>query len=73
MGAVHNAVEDGIANRRIADEFVPARHGHLAGDQQRALLVAIIDDLQQIASLLGSERLRPPVVKDQQPGAFQRR
>ena len=33
--------------------------GNLAGDQQRALLVAVIDDLQQVAPLLGGQRLRP--------------
>ena len=58
MGAVDDAVEDGIADRRIADQFVPARHGDLAGHQQRALLVPVIDDLQQISPLLGGQRFR---------------
>ena len=35
--------------------------------------MAIVDDLEQIAPLLGVQRLRPPIVDDQQPGAFQRR
>jgi hypothetical protein len=33
--------------------------------QQRAAVVAVVDDLEQIAALLGIERLRPPVVDDQ--------
>src|SRR5208283_1324618 len=70
MGAMHDAVEDGIADRRITDQFVPARHRDLAGDQQRALLVAVIDDLQEVAPLLGGQRFRTPVVDDQQPGAL---
>src|ERR1700733_1709711 len=73
MGAVHDAVEDGIADRRIADQLVPARHGDLAGHQQRTFLVAVIDDLQQVAPLLRVQRFRAPVVDDQQPGALQHR
>src|SRR5208282_3848629 len=73
MGAVYDTVEDGIADRRIADQFVPARHRNLTGHQQRAFLVAVIDDLQQVASLLGGQRFWTPVVDDQQPGALQHR
>ena len=71
MRAMNDAVEDGIAERGIADQFVPARHGDLAGDQQRAFLVAVLNDLQQVAPLLGTQRLRSPIVEDQQPGALQ--
>src|SRR5580692_3168305 len=60
MGAVHDAIEDGIADRRVADQLVPARYGNLAGHQQRALLIPVIDDLQQVASLLGGQRFRTP-------------
>ena len=73
MGAVNDAVEDRVAEGGIADDLVPAADRNLAGDQQRAPLVAIVDDLEQIAALLGVERLRPPVVDDQQAGAFERR
>ena len=72
VGVVDDAIEDGVGERRVADEFVPAVHGNLAGDQQRALLVAVLDDLQQVAPLLGGQRFRTPVVEDQQPGALQR-
>ena len=49
---------------------MPASHGDLAGDQQRALVVAVVDDLQQVAPLLGGERLWPPIVDDQQARAL---
>jgi hypothetical protein len=49
------------------------RSGSVLGDQQRPLLVAVIDDLEQVMPPLGGERFGPPVVDDQQPGAFQRR
>ena len=42
VSVVHQAVEDGVGQGRIADQFVPVVHRHLAGDQGRALAVAII-------------------------------
>ena len=54
--AVDDAIQDGIADRRIPDDIVPTCHGDLAGDQQRALFVAVVDDFQQVASLLGAQR-----------------
>ena len=60
MGRVKHAVQDGVAEGGISNDVVPRGHGDLAGDQQRASIVAVIDDLQQIAALLGVERLGPP-------------
>ncbi len=40
--------------------------------KQRAAIVAAVDDLEQIAALLGVERLRSPIVDDQQSDAFER-
>src|SRR6266566_4480791 len=51
---------------------MPAIDRDLAGDQQGSPVVAIIDDLEQIAALLGIERFRPPIIDDQQAGAFER-
>jgi hypothetical protein len=62
MGIVNDAVQDGVAERGIADHVMPAVDGKLAGDEQRSLVVAVVDDLEQIATLLGGERLRSPVV-----------
>ena len=73
MSAMHDAVQNGVADRWVAHEFVPAGYGNLTGHQKRALLVAVIDDLQQIAPLLGGERLGTPVIDDQQLCTFQRR
>jgi hypothetical protein len=53
-------------------DFTPAIDRDLAGDQQGSPVVAIIDDLEQIAALLGVERFRPPIVDDQQAGAIER-
>src|SRR6202050_1329579 len=62
VGAVHDTVQNGVADRRVGDEFVPALHGNLAGHQQRTLLVAVLDDLQHVAPLLGGQRFRTRVV-----------
>ena len=58
VGVVDKAVEDGIGDRWIADHVVPVIDGHLAGDDGRSLLVAVLDDLQEIAPLLVVELLR---------------
>jgi hypothetical protein len=50
----------------ITDDVVPAIHGELAGDEQRTLVVAVVDNLEQIAALLGIERLRSPIIDDEQ-------
>jgi hypothetical protein len=57
MGAMNDAVQNGIADGRIADEFVPAGYRDLAGHQQGSFLVAVFDDLQQVAALLAGQRL----------------
>lgn len=72
VGIVNKAVEDGVGERRIADHVVPMIDGHLTGDDRGTLLVAIFDDLQEIAALLVVELLRPPVVEDEQVGSGER-
>ena len=72
MGAVNNAVQYRIPERGIPDYVVSAGRRDLAGDQQRTLPVTSIYDLQQIPPLLWAQRLRPPVVQDEQPSALQR-
>jgi hypothetical protein len=61
VGVVDNAVEDSVGQRGVADDLVPAFDRQLAGDQQRAGVVAIFDDLEQIAALLRAERLGSPI------------
>ena len=53
MGVVHQAIEDGIGQRWVADDFIPTLNRHLAGDDQRTGLVAVLDNFQQIVALLG--------------------
>ncbi len=67
-----DAVEDGVGERRDADHVVPAVDRNLAGDDQRALVITVFDNFEQIAGLLGRQRLRPPIVQDEQFGAGDR-
>ena len=60
VGAVDDAIEDGVGEGGIADDLVPALDWQLAGDEDRAGVVAVLDDLQEIATLLGIELLRSP-------------
>ena len=58
------AIEDRIGDRRVSDDFVPAIDGQLAGDDNRAGFVSILDDFEQITALVGVERFWSPIVQD---------
>src|SRR5271166_2588008 len=66
IGVVNDAVEDGVGERGNADQVMPAVHGNLAGDDERAFVVAILDDFEQIARLVGRERFGSPIIQDEQ-------
>src|SRR5208337_2160572 len=51
IGVVNDAVEDGVGERGNADQVMPAVYGNLAGDDERAFVVAILDDFEQIARI----------------------
>lgn len=68
VGVVDEAIQHGVGDRWISNHIVPVVHGDLAGNDGRALLVAILDNLQEIASLLVAELLRSPIVQDQEIG-----
>ena len=71
MSVVHQAIEDGIGEGRIADDLVPVLDRKLAGDHGRAAPVPILHDLQEVAPLLGGHGRKSPVVEDQQLDARQ--
>ena len=66
IGVVNQAVENGIGKGRFADDIVPGGDGQLAGDQDRALAVAVLDDFHQVAALTGGQAIRAPVVQDEE-------
>ena len=65
-------IEDGVGDGRVGDHFVPVIDRQLAGHDGRAAIVPIIDDLQQIATLILGQGRERPVVEDQELDAGQR-
>ena len=63
---MNDAVEYGVGERGYPDQIVPAVDGNLAGDDERSLMIAVFDDFEEIARLLGREGFRPPSVEDEQ-------
>ena len=51
---------------RGANHIVLAIDGNLAGDDEGALVVAVLDDFEEIAGLIGRQGFRPPIVEDEQ-------
>ena len=72
ISVVDDAIEDRVGERWHPDHIVPVVDGDLAGDHDRANIVAILDDFEQIARLIGGERLRAPIVEYEQFGARDR-
>jgi hypothetical protein len=68
VGVVHDAVEDGVCERWLADYVVPCVQRQLAGDDCRSCSIAVFDDFHEIAALRSGQPIRPPVVEDEQLG-----
>src|SRR6476620_6390201 len=57
VGVVDSAIEGCVGHGGVADDFVPAVDGQLAGDNDRASFISVLDNLKQITALVGVERL----------------
>jgi hypothetical protein len=66
------AVEDGIGVSRVADQRMPLTE-ELAGDDGGAAAVAVLeDDLQEVVAGCGVERLKAPIIEDEEIDATER-
>lgn len=72
VSVVNEAVQDRITERGIADDVVPVRHGDLAGDDCGSAAMAIVEDLQEVATLRRIEDRQAPVVEDKELNAPER-
>ena len=72
IGVMDDAIEDSVGDRRHPDHLVPAIDRDLACDDERTCVVTVFDDFQEVARLVGVERLRPPIIEDQELGACDR-
>ena len=71
MCVVDEAIEDGVGEGRVADDLVPMFDRKLAGHHGRSAAVPILDDLQEVAALLGGHGSESPIVEDQKLDARQ--
>ena len=69
---MNDAIQYRVTESGIGNDVMPLRHGDLTCDQQGSLVVAIVDDLKQITTLVGGERFRSPVVEDEEIDALER-
>ena len=65
-------VEDGVGVGRVCDDRVPVLDGKLAGDDGRSAAIAFFQDLKEIVTRLGIERLESPVIENEQLDAAER-
>jgi hypothetical protein len=54
VGIVHEPVEDGVGERRIADVVVPEVERKLAGDERRAAADTVIEEFEQVTAFAGA-------------------
>lgn len=65
MGVVEKPVADGVSEGGIAELIVPELWVELAGDDGRAIAVAVIDNFEEVSAFALGERGEPPVIKDE--------
>jgi hypothetical protein len=66
IGIVDDAVENRVGECRDSNHIVPAVDRNLAGDDERAFVVTVLDDFEEITGLFRREGFRPPIVEYQQ-------
>ena len=69
---VDDAIEDGIGVGGVADQLMPFVDGDLAGDERRSAAVAFFENLEEVVTRGGVERLEAPIVKDEELHATER-
>jgi len=63
MSVMIDLIENGVCERRIADDLVPLLDRNLTGDDSRDALVTIFEDFEKIATL---ERRQTAIVQNQE-------
>lgn len=66
MRVVHQAIQNGVGQGGIADDWVPFGDGQLARHQGGALVVSVFEDLEEVFALLFGQRREAPVVQEQE-------
>ena len=66
MGSVEDAIAKRIGVVGVTDGGVPLLDGKLRGDERRATLGTLFDDLHEVASVRVLERVKEPVIDGEQ-------
>lgn len=66
MRAMNDPIQDRLGQGGVAEHAVPVFRGELAGDDQRAMLHTLINDIQQGVAYCGLYRRQAKVIEDQQ-------
>ena len=72
MVALHQAVQHGVGHGLVANPLMPMFDGQLAGDDGRAVVGPVVNDLQQIGPGLTVHGSHAPVIEQQHIGALER-
>src|SRR5215468_9500403 len=65
MGVVQEPVADRVSERGLPDEVMPLGRRMLARDDRGAAAVAILENLEQVATLLILRRGEAPIVEEE--------
>ena len=68
---MHEPIENGVGVGRTADDLVPFVDRHLAGQDGRAATVAFFEDFVEVAAGAGIERIKSPIIEDEELSAGQ--
>ncbi len=68
IGVMDEPIEDGVGQGGIAQIGMPVVHGELAGRQGGAPGVAVVEEFQEVAPLVGGEWNQAPVIEDEEVG-----
>jgi hypothetical protein len=69
---MHQAIQNRVGERLVADSGVPLVRGQLTDDHHhRVKAIAIIHNFHQTIALRGTQGLQAPVIQDQQPSLGQ--
>ena len=65
MAVVNQAVQDGIRKCWLAEIGMPFVHGQLATEHGRAHVQTIVEDFEQVGTVLRTQGDQSPVIQDQ--------
>ncbi len=66
LRVVNDAIENGVSVGGITDQLVPFVDWDLAGDDRRSPTVAFFEDFEEVMAGGGIERLKTPIIEDEQ-------